>query len=153
MIPIPANVGSLQVYIYREDSTSISLIAMSILDVPLLPYRSAPLLVFMFHVSVPIGPLLRVDTLCWSHHKVYQSLWKQPGMIQDAQCITTGTHCLLFPTPEYVHARKPSEPKLMYPLLLSLTSYNQPSNHAPPCLVSGYHDTSMWVTAEMGPRY
>ena len=29
----------------------------------------------------------------------------------------------------------------------------QPSNRALPCLVLGYHDTSNWVTAEMGPRY
>ena len=36
-------------------------------------------------------------------------------------------------------------------LAVALTAYNQPSNRAPPCLVSGYPDTPSRVTAEKGP--
>ena len=56
-----------------------------------------------------------------------------------------------FSAPECVHARTPLEPTLLHHRRRFLTSYNQPSNRAPPCLVSGYPDTPSRVTAEKGP--
>ena len=42
-----------------------------------------------------------------------------------------------FSTPEYVHARTSVGTYTDVPLAAILTAYNQPSNHAPPCLVQG----------------
>ena len=74
-----------------------------------------------------------------------------PTQILEGIGYTTGIPSALVVCSGVCARPHPVRTYIVAPTIVALTTYNQPGNRAPPCLVSGYHDTPYRVTAEKGP--